>query len=61
MFGWKADALQRAMNANCDVTCSTLASQDINTANQCTIPPVVNENIDGCKFFCRVVQSFLVD
>ncbi|KAI9694885.1 MAG: hypothetical protein M1822_000501 [Bathelium mastoideum] len=47
MFGWQGNSLQNAMNSNCDVTCNVLTSQDISTANQCTKPVVVTENIDG--------------
>ncbi|KAL2181150.1 uncharacterized protein P884DRAFT_281448 [Thermothelomyces heterothallicus CBS 202.75] len=47
VFGWKGDALQRAMDANCDVSCPTLKTQTISQANQCSVPRVVNEQIDG--------------
>lgn len=46
MFGWEGDSLQRAMDQQCNVFCGTLKSQDVNTANRCTIPRRVNEQID---------------
>jgi len=30
-------------------TCGGLRSQDITTANMCTIPKTVVEDVDGCK------------
>lgn len=50
IFGWEGDALQRAMDDNCNVDCPTLQSQDTDTANQCTIPRCVDEEIDGSEF-----------
>jgi hypothetical protein len=47
VFGWKGDALQRAMDANCDVNCPTLKSQSISAGNQCKVDRHVSENIDG--------------
>ncbi|KAK4212768.1 hypothetical protein QBC37DRAFT_465115 [Rhypophila decipiens] len=49
VFGWKGDALQRAMDANgCfSATCGNLKSQDIATANKCTIKKTVREDVDG--------------
>lgn len=54
VFGWKGDALQRAMDTNCNsdlfsdnINCPTLKTQAIQTANQCTKKSVVNEDIDG--------------
>lgn len=47
MFGWEGDALQRAMDDNCNVDCPTLKSQDRSTANQCTIARRVDEEIDS--------------
>ncbi|PGH14777.1 hypothetical protein AJ79_02793 [Helicocarpus griseus UAMH5409] len=46
VFGWKGDALQRAMDANCNVVCPQIQSQDTSVANQCTIPRRVDEAID---------------
>ena len=51
VFGWKGDALQRAMDANCNVGCPTLQSQPIQQGNQCQVQQLVAEDIDGCKCF----------
>ena len=50
VFGWKGDALQRAMDANCNVGCSTLKSQAIAAGNKCTIEPKVKDVVDGCEY-----------
>lgn len=52
MFGWKGDALQRAMDDNgCfSATCGKQKSQDISAAKKCTIKKTVQEDVDGCKF-----------
>ena len=50
MFGWKGDALQRAMDARCNVGCPLLRTQSYEVANKCTQEPKVAENIDGCKW-----------
>jgi hypothetical protein len=47
VFGWKGDALQRAMNANCQVNCPTLKSQPISQGNKCSVKPHVVENTDN--------------
>ncbi|KAF2202673.1 hypothetical protein GQ43DRAFT_501210 [Delitschia confertaspora ATCC 74209] len=54
VFGWKGDALQRAMDANCnsdlfgdDLKCETLKRQTLKEANQCRKQRVVNEDVDG--------------
>ncbi len=51
VFGWKGDALQRAMDANgCfSATCGNQKSQDISVAKKCVIPKTVHEEVDGCK------------
>ncbi|KAL1606707.1 hypothetical protein SLS60_004114 [Paraconiothyrium brasiliense] len=51
VFGWKGDALQRAMDDNgCfSATCGNQKSQDISAAKQCKIPKTVKEDVDGCK------------
>ncbi|KAI0455601.1 hypothetical protein F5B21DRAFT_470942 [Xylaria acuta] len=47
LFGWKGDALQRAMDKFCGVDCPELKKQTIEEANKCSKPPVVMESIDG--------------
>ncbi|KAK4653465.1 hypothetical protein QC762_0083870 [Podospora pseudocomata] len=49
VFGWKGDALQRAMDANgCfSATCGNQKSQDIATANKCQIKKTVREDVEG--------------
>ncbi|KAK3361540.1 hypothetical protein B0T24DRAFT_660384 [Lasiosphaeria ovina] len=54
VFGWKGDALQRAMDANCQsdlfsdkVNCPTLKLQTIADTNKCTISPKIKENLNG--------------
>jgi len=48
VFGWKDDSLQRAMNARCNNdTCDVLKSQTTEEAMKCTLPRLVDEEIDG--------------
>ncbi|KAF2703810.1 hypothetical protein K504DRAFT_451374 [Pleomassaria siparia CBS 279.74] len=49
VFGWKGDALQRAMDDNgCfSATCGNQKSQDISAANKCVIKKTVQEDVDG--------------
>ncbi|KAF2732606.1 hypothetical protein EJ04DRAFT_544567 [Polyplosphaeria fusca] len=49
VFGWKDDALQRAMDDNgCfSATCGKQKSQDIEAAKKCTIKKTVQEDVDG--------------
>jgi len=55
VFGWKDDSLQRAMNARCNNdACDVLKSQTTEEAMKCTLPRVVDEEIDGCKFHFAV-------
>jgi hypothetical protein len=56
VFGWEGDSLQRAMDDNCNVACPTLRSQDVNTANQCTISRSVDEEIDSGELYCFVLS-----
>lgn len=49
MFGWKGDALQRAMDARCSVNCPELKTQDYSVANQCIRKVEVDEVVDGCE------------
>jgi len=54
VFGWKGDALQRAMDANCNsdlfsnsINCPTLKTQTIQQANQCIKKAMVDDKLDG--------------
>jgi hypothetical protein len=49
VFGWKDNALQRAMDSPCYVNCPTLKTQSMTAMNSCTAKDVVAEQIDGCK------------
>jgi hypothetical protein len=52
MFGWKGDALQRAMDkSECFYDgCGSITKQAMATANQCTVKDFVGEETDGCRF-----------
>ena len=52
VFGWKGDALQRAMDdKGCfSATCGNQKSQNIDAALKCTISKTVKEDVDGCKW-----------
>jgi hypothetical protein len=54
VFGWKGDALQRAMDANCNsdlfsnkINCPTLKVQSLDDSNKCVKKVAVRENLDG--------------
>ncbi|KAF2655624.1 hypothetical protein K491DRAFT_657894 [Lophiostoma macrostomum CBS 122681] len=47
VFGWKDDALQRAMDAYCGVNCVQLKTQSPQAANRCTLGQKVAEPIDA--------------
>ncbi|KAF2689108.1 hypothetical protein K458DRAFT_439541 [Lentithecium fluviatile CBS 122367] len=48
VFGWKDDSLQRAMDARCNGdTCTALKYQAPEEAMKCTVPRVVDEDVDG--------------
>lgn len=47
VFGWKGDALQIAMDTDCYITCPQLRRQSFQTGNQCKVPRITNEDIDG--------------
>jgi hypothetical protein len=59
VFGWKGDALQRAMDDNgCfSATCGKQNSQDISVANKCTLKKTVNEDVDGCKLITAYLDA----
>jgi len=47
VFGWKGNALQTAMDSNCNINCPQLKTQTIQQGNQCSVRAVVDEQIDG--------------
>lgn len=47
VFGWKDDALQKAMSSNCNINCPQLRSQTIAAGNKCSVPKRVKEDTDG--------------
>ncbi|KAI1139361.1 hypothetical protein F5Y05DRAFT_403876 [Hypoxylon sp. FL0543] len=49
MFGWKGDALQRAMDkSECFYDgCGSITKQDMSVANQCKIADMVGEEVEG--------------
>jgi hypothetical protein len=63
VFGWKGDALQKAMDSSCMFTaCGNgrpLKSQGAAQINGCTVKSTVNENIDGCKFVLSLLNLLL--
>lgn len=54
-FGWKGDALQRAMDNRClgDV-CKSLETQSAENATACVKAATIDENIDGCELFFQL-------
>jgi hypothetical protein len=54
LFGWKGDSLQRAMDAHCYVSCSTLKTQNLAAQNKCQVKDMVGETIDGCELPCSM-------
>lgn len=60
VFGWKDDALQRALDSPCYINCPTLATQDVAEMNACHVDKVVDDDIDSCECIFRykwVIQS----
>jgi len=49
VFGWKADSLQKAMDAHTYVSAPMLKTQSIAEQNKCVAKDMVRENFDGCK------------
>lgn len=62
VFGWKGDALQKAMNSSrMFEACGNgkpLKSQDAAALNKCSVKPTVTEPIEGCKL-SRVSRKVL--
>lgn len=52
MFGWKGDALQKAMDkSECFYDgCGSITKQPMATANKCKVEDFVKEPVDGCQF-----------
>ena len=48
VFGWKGNALQKAMDARCyGYDCTQLKTQTNTVANECSMKAIVDEQIDG--------------
>ncbi|KAJ4297594.1 hypothetical protein N0V90_005487 [Kalmusia sp. IMI 367209] len=47
VFGWKGDALQKAMDTNCNINCPQLKTQTIATGNKCVQQQKVKEDLDS--------------
>jgi Domain of unknown function (DUF1996) len=52
LFGWKGDALQKAMDkSECFYDgCGSIDKQPMATANKCAVQDMVGEQVDGCTF-----------
>ena len=61
VFGWQGDALQRALDSPCYQNCPTLKTQNAAAMNQCTVPRVVKEEIDNCKYHQANHNRFIAD
>lgn len=64
VFGWKGDALQRAMdvpNGCFAADCGNQKTQSIDSANRCQITKKVREDVDGCKSSPIVIRGRLKD
>lgn len=61
MFGWKGDALQKALNARCsNAQCKALTSQSSQQAMKCAKLKTVNEQTEGCKFSYLEISILLL-
>jgi hypothetical protein len=47
VFGWKNDALQKAMDTNCNIACPVLKTQTIAKGNACVQVQKISEDVDG--------------
>ena len=58
MFGWKGDALQRAMDKeDCFYDgCGSIKKQAMSVANKCTVKDFVKEETDGCKYGYALIK-----
>ena len=64
VFGWKGDALQRAMDSNCMFNgCENgnpLQSQSVQAMNACAVKSQVDEDIDSCKSSISLLLHSLI-
>jgi hypothetical protein len=67
VFGWKDDSLQKIMDTpgcqfatNCEKE-SGATFQSVQDMNKCTVKPVVDEVIDGCKSICASGLGLFTD
>lgn len=60
VFGWKEDALQRAMDNRCtgDSCPDVLKTQSGDVAKTCTLPQTLQEDIEGCKCTLYTTVTF---
>jgi hypothetical protein len=66
MFGWRGDALQKAMDkSECFYDgCGSIKKQQMSVASRCTVKDFVGEQTDGCKLrdcgvgFCVMVLTY---
>ncbi len=60
VFGWKGDALQRAMDSSCMFNAcengKPLKSQSVADMNKCAVKSQVKEDLDGCKWMLGLIS-----